>query len=298
MKKIITLVFILNLSFGFGQYTAQDRAEKTVKEHLIQSFSKENYKSFGFEELYKTTPPEILEVEELKKKVSVMRENNLLTDSSLAYYDSLTNQKVKDVKAKKLFSTYDIKHYFVVKNGENNTLYYYNFVLYPDGKIKDVQQLMKLDFVGSEYDWFYSYYRRSTLLPENAEENENCYVYLDDLVLTDTTDRETTMQTVLATHATIARYSYLDTTVVQRIIAQNWLRRNVSTKIEVKNYSTIQTIYDQDQKIGSNLFVEYELNGEKDAYYFEFDINYILRGALTVKKPYTDYFKKTEKTNE
>ena len=160
MKKIITVVFLLSISLGYGQYTAQDRAEKTVREHLTKSFTSEKYKSYGFEELYKTTPSEILEVEELKNKVNVLREKNLLTDSSLAYYDSLTKVKVDEVKAKKLFSTYDIKHNFVLKEGEKNTLHYYNFVLFPDGKIKDVQLLMKFEFVGSEYDWFYNYYRR------------------------------------------------------------------------------------------------------------------------------------------
>jgi len=69
MRKIFTLLFILNLTLGYGQYTAQDRAEEMVKEHLIKSYTKEKYKSFGFEDLYKTTPPEILEVEELKNKV-------------------------------------------------------------------------------------------------------------------------------------------------------------------------------------------------------------------------------------
>ncbi len=297
MKKIITIVFLLNLTIGFGQYTAQDRAEKTVREHLIKSFTNEKYKSFGFEELYKTSPKEILEIEELKSKVNVLRKNNLLTDSSLSYYDSLTRVKVDAVKAKKLFSTYDIKHNFVIKEGENNTLNYYNFILYPDGKIKDVQQLMKFEFAGSEYDWFYSYYRRTTLLVDDAEENTNCYNYLDNLIKTDTIDRIATMQTVLATHATIARYAYLDTIVVQRIIAQNWLRRNISSSIKVLQYSNIETILDKEEKIGSNLFVEYELNGIKSAYYFEFDTNYILRGSLIVNEPYTEYFKK-KKTNE
>ena len=296
MKKLITLLFILNLGLGFGQYTAQDRAEKTVREYLIKLYTKENYKSFGFEDLYKTSPPEIMEVEELKNKVNVLRKKNLLTDSSLSYYDSLTTLKVEAVKAKKLFSTYDIKHSYVIKDGETNTLHFYNFELYPDGKIKDVEKIMKFEFVGSEYDWFYNYYRRSTLLIDDLEENKNCYTYLDNLFNEDTEDRVATLETVLATHATISRYSYLDTVVVQRIIGQNWLRRNISKEIKVITYSSIETIYEGSEKIGSNLFVEYELNGNKEARYFEFDINYIVRGSLTVKKPYIDYFKK--KVNE
>ncbi|MDA9261875.1 hypothetical protein N9P38_00785 [Flavobacteriales bacterium] len=297
MRKIFTILFILNLTLGYGQYTAQDRAEKMVKEHLINSYTKENYKSFGFEDLYKTSPPDILEIEELKNKVNVLRKNNLLTDSSLSYYDSLTSLKVEAVKAKKIFSTYDIKHSFVIKLGEKNTLHFYNFELFPDGKIKDVEQIMKFEFVGNEYDWFYNYYRRSTLLIDDIEENNNCYIYLDNLIKEDTTDRIATMETVLATHATISRYGYLDTTVVQRIVAQNWLRRNISNDIKVITYSTIEVILDENEKIGSNIFVEYELNGLKDARYFEFDINYILRGAMTLKKPYTHYFLK-KKPNE
>lgn len=297
MRKIITLLFIATLNLGYGQYTAQDRAEKAVKENLIKTFTKENYKSFGFEELYKNTPPEIMEVEELKNKVNVLRKNNLLTDSSLSYYDSVTNAKVEAVKAKKLFSTYDLKHSFVIKKGEINTLHFYNFELYPNGKIKDVNQLLKFEFVGSEYDWFYNYYRRSTLLINDIEENENCYKYLDNLIKVDTIDRVATMETVLATHATIARYGYLDTTVVQRIIAQNWLRRNISKEIKVIEFSSIENISDEGEKIGSNIFVEYTLNDVKDARYFEFDINYILRGSLTLKKPYIQYFNK-KKPNE
>jgi hypothetical protein len=205
--------------------------------------------------------------------------------------------KIEAVKSKNLFSTYDIKHSFVIKQGEKNTLHFYNFELFPDGKIKDVQQIMKFEFVGSEYDWFYNYYRRSTLLIDDAKENKNCYTYLDNLIKEDTEDRVATMETVLATHATISRYGYLDTIVVHRIIAQNWLRRNISKEIKVIEYSSIETIFDNNEKIGSNLFVEYRLKGENDARYFEFDSNYILRGSLTVKKPYINYFKK-KKTNE
>lgn len=295
MKKLITLLFILNLGLGYGQYTAQDRAEKTVREYLIEIYTQEKYTSFGFEDLYKTSPPEIMEVEELKNKVNILRKKNLLTDSSLSYYDSLTRKKVEAVKAKKLFSTYDIKHSFVVNKDGINTLHFYNFQLFPDGSVKDIQQIMKYDFVGSEYDWFYKYYRRSTLLIDDLEENKNCYSYLDNLIQVDTIDRAATLEAVLATHATISRYSYLDTVVVQRIIAQNWLRRNISKNIKVTEYSNIENITEEGQKIGSNIFVEYQLNDVKNARYFEFDTNYILRGTLQVKKPYTSYFIK--KTN-
>ena len=85
-------------------------------------------------------------------------------------------------------------------------------------------------------------------LENDIKENKNCYTYLDNLIKVDTTDRVATMETVLATHATISRYGYLDTTVVQRIVAQNWLRRNISNDIKVITYSTIEVIMDENEK--------------------------------------------------
>lgn len=294
MKKIILFLFSLHTAlYGLGQYTAQERAEETVKKHLISVFTKEKYKSFGFEELYKVSPAKITEIDNLKKKVDVLRRKNLLTDSSLSYYDSLIKLKVDTVRAKKLYSTYEINHYFVVKEkGNKNVLYYYHFELFPDGKIKELEQLMKLEFVNIEYDWFYSYYRRNTLILDDAKENATCYAYLDNLIQSNTDDRESAMATVLATHGVLARYSYMDTVKLPRIIAQNWLQRNHKGQLKILNYSKIQPIYDNENKIGYKLFAEYDINGVKKAHYFEFDLNFLVRGNLIVERPYEKYFTK------
>ena len=74
----------------------------------------------------------------MKKKIDVLRKNNLLTDSSLKHYDSILKLKVDTIKSLKQFSYYDIKHYYVIKESDKNHLYFTQFYLYPDGKIKDV----------------------------------------------------------------------------------------------------------------------------------------------------------------
>ena len=293
MKHLLLSLFCFSISISFAQNTAQERAEETIKNHLTSVFTQERYKSFGFEALYKVSPPEIAEIDELKANVDVLRRKNLLTDSSLKHYDSVINVKVKAVKAKKLFSTYDINHYFVVnEKGGKNILYYYHFELYPDGKIKDVEQLMKLPFVNIEYDWFYSYYRRNSLYTNDEKENEISYAYMDNIISNYTKNRESAMATVLATHGVIARYAYLDTVKLPRIIVQNWLVRNNPESIKITNYSEVTPLFDGTEKIGYKLFCEYSINEEKKAHYFEFDLNFVMLGNLIVQPPYEEYFKR------
>ena len=116
MKKILLILFVLITLNGLSQRNAQDRAEDAVKKYLTEIFTKEKYKPFGFEPLFKITPPEIMEVDVLKMEVDELRKSNKLTDTLLKEYEIKIKSKVDSVKAKKVFSTYDIKHYFVARS--------------------------------------------------------------------------------------------------------------------------------------------------------------------------------------
>ncbi len=289
MKKSIALIFICLATMGFGQQTAQDRAEELVKKHLTTVFG-EKYKSYGFETLYKVSPPRITEVENLKYKIDVLRKNNLLTDSSLKYYDSIIKLKIDTIKKNKEFSTYDISHFYVLKESGKNNLYYTQFFLTPDGKIKDINQKMNYEFVGKEYDWFYNYYRRNPMLPNNPEENKNCFLYLDNL-LQNAEKKEAAMATVINTYSVIAKKGYLDTVELPRVLSMHWLKLNNDTELIINKFSKVKPILDSTKKIGYNLFILYEKQGVEYARYFEFDINFILTGSLPVEKPFEQYFK-------
>lgn len=291
MKKLLLLSILLISFGGIAQKTAQDRAEDAVKKHLIGVFTQENYKPFGFDPLYKVTPPEIMEVEILKAEVDSLRKTNSLNDSILRYYEKEIKVKVDTVKARRIFPTYDIKHYFVVRENGVNTLNYFDFVLFPDGKIKDVSNLMKLDFVHIEYDWFYSYYRKAPLLIDNAKENEACFDYLNNLLMNDTKDREATMETVLATYGVISRFGFMDTTKLSKIVIQNRIKREFGEEAKIIKYSELAQIIDEGEVIGYKQFVEYQLGEEKFAHYYEMDLNYIIRGSLIVEAPYEQHFK-------
>ena len=66
-------------------------------------------------------------IEELKAEVMLIDVND---DSLNNYYDSLIGEKTKEAKAKKLFSTYEINHFFTLKERYGNPiLYEYNFIL-------------------------------------------------------------------------------------------------------------------------------------------------------------------------
>ena len=292
MKNIITLIFTLFVLTGISQKTAQDRAEDVVKAHLIKTFTAEKYKSYGFEELFKVSPPRILEVESLKSKIDKLRKNNLLTDSSLKHYDSILKLKVDTIKGLKEFSYYDIKHYYVIKDAKKNHLYFTQFFLFPDGKIKDVTQLMKYEFVGKEYDWFYNYYRRNPMLPNNIRENKKCFQYLDNLLENETFNRESTMATVINTYSVISTKQFLDTTVLTRLLSMHWLKKNNDTELTINQFSDVSPILDSTETIGYKLFVKYENAGVEKVQYFEFDLNYILSNSLPVEKPFEQYFKK------
>lgn len=290
MKHLITLIFICLLSAGYSQRNAQERAEEAVKTHLKNVFS-DKYKSYGFETLYKVSPPRIVEVENLKYKIDVLRKNNMLTDSSLKYYDSIIKLKVDTIKANKEFSTYDISHYYVLKEEGKNTLHYTKFYLTPDGKIKDVDQMMSYELIGKEYDWFYSYYRRNPMLPNDLIENKKCFTYLDNLLQTGE-DKETTMATVINTYRVIASKGYLDTVSLPMILSSHWLKKNMEEEIIISKFSKVKLIRSEEGvKLGYNIFVEFEKEGVKNAHYFEFDPNFILTGTLPVEKPYDSYFK-------
>ena len=290
MKKILLILFVLITVNGLSQRNAQDRAEDAVKKYLTEIFTKEKYKPFGFEPLFKITPPEIMEVDVLKMEVDELRKSNKLTDTLLKEYEIKIKSKVDSVKAKKVFSTYDIKHYFVVKDEGVNYLYYFDFILYPDGKVKDVTKLMKYEFVNIEYDWFYSYYRRSPLIIDNTKENKDCFTYLNDLVLNDTIDRESTMATTLSTYGVISRYGFMDTTKLSRIIIQNELVREFGKEVTIIKYSQLKPVIDNGETIGYKQFVEWQKDGVNKAHYYELDLNYVIRGDLFVEAPYQKYF--------
>jgi hypothetical protein len=290
MKRILLLTFIcLSLSVT-AQRTPQDRAENSVQEYLQNAYKNQKYKGYNFGELYKTTPNEIIEIENIKNTVDSLRKLNQLTSFKLVKYDSIIQLKTKLAKQKNKYSTYDINHYFVIEgSGNNNVLYQYNFTLYPNGKIKNIDKLLEHKFVSDEYDWFYHYYRRSIII-SNMQENKNTYNYIDNLLITETQNKSACVSTVLTLIKIMYNKQYLDTTIVSTAIVKKWFL-TYKDKAFISKISNLKPIKDKkNNTIGYNIFVKYKENESTKAHYFELDSDYIIRGNLVVEKPFDKYF--------
>ena len=289
MKRILLLTFITLSFLANSQRTPQDRAEISVQNYIKKAFKNQTYKAYNFGELYKTTPSEIMEIESIKNKIDSLRKENKLTYSELNKYDSIILFKTKEVKQKKRYSTYDINHYFVIeKSNSVNILYQYNFTLYPNGKVKEIQKLLEREFVSDEYDWFYHYYRRNIIISE-INENKNIYNYLDELLEAETIDKNECMSTVLTMIKTLYNKQYLDTISVSTAVVKKWFLANKSL-INILKTSNLKPIKENNLVIGYKVFVKFEENNETKTLYFELDTDYITRGVLEVEKPFNKYF--------
>lgn len=289
MKHLI-LIFVFNTvtAFLLAQNTPQDRAENAVINHLKTTFKDKEYHGYEFGDLYKITPPEISSLDSIKNKAKLV--NN---DSLLNYYDSLIKLKTKEIKEKKLFSTYEINHFFTLKEKfKNPVLYEYNFELFPDGKIKDAREQMEYKLTPDEYNYYYYYYMRKDLY-NDSKQNEALYNYLETLYTNETISKEAAMGTILTVAKVVYEYNVYDTILISRIEAQKWLSKNLKESYTINKYSDVNSIKDTNNIIlGYNLFVELTIKDSTEAYYFEFDYDYILRGILPVEKPFEQYFQK------
>lgn len=291
MKHLI-LIFVFNTAtaFLFAQNTPQDRAESAVVNHLKTTFKDKEYHGYEFGDLYKITPPEISSLDSIKNKAKLVNNNN---DSLLGYYDSLIKLKTKEIKEKHLFSTYEINHFFTLKEKfKNPVIYEYNFELFPDGKIKDAREQMKYQLTPDEYNYYYYYYMRKDLY-NDSKQNEALYNYLETLYTNETISKEAAMGTILTVAKVVYEYNVYDTILISRIEAQKWLSKNLKESYTINKYSDVNSIKDTNNNtLGYNLFVELTIKDSTEAYYFEFDYDYILRGILPVEKPFEQYFKK------
>jgi hypothetical protein len=290
MKHFIIITLLITLKFSFGQDTPQNIAENAIMKHIEKTFSTQEYHGYEFGDLFKITPAEITEIEKLKNKSKLIDTKN---DSLVNYYNSLIKEKTKEVKAKKLYSTYEINHFFTLKEKyKNPILQEYNFVLFPDGKIKDVNKELEFKLSADEYNYYYYYYKRKDLY-NNKEQNEKIYAYIENLYKSERINKEAAMSTLLTVSKVIYEYNVYDTVLIARIEAQKWLTKNTEGTLTINKYSSINAIIDTITKdiLGYNIFAKVLQNDSIKAFYFEFDYDYILRGVLPIETPFEQYFK-------
>lgn len=279
------------IKFTIGKKSPQTKAENAVINHLKTTFKDKEYHGYEFGDLYKITPPEITELENIIDSAKLINPDK--DRKASVHYDSLIKLKTKEIKEKHLFSTYEINHFFTLKEKfKNPVLYEYNFELFPDGKIKDAREQMEYKLTPDEYNYYYYYYMRKDLY-NDSKQNEALYNYLETLYTNETISKEAAMGTILTVAKVVYEYNVYDTILISRIEVQKWLSKNLKESYTINKYSDVNSIKDTNNNtLGYNLFVELTIKDSTEAYYFEFDYDYILRGILPVKKPFEQYFKK------
>ena len=296
MKHILILLLIIIACNGWSQATPQQKAELAVTKHLKKTYPKSEYHGYGFSNLIKITPTQITELKEYKKAIASI---DSVDENTKNYYDSLIQNKLKEVKEKRLFSTYEINHFYTLKEKfKKPILFEYTFTLLPDGKISDVAKQLEYKLIDDEYDYFYYYYSKKDL-HNTKEDNISTYSYLEDLYEKELVNKRAVMSTILTIAKVIYENDAYDTILIPRIEAQKWIKNNLADLL-ITNYSTVNSIIDSSNNkiIGYNIFAQISQNDSTKAYYFEFDYDYILRGVLPVEAPFEKYFIPNKKSTK
>ncbi len=296
--KLILLILTLNLlsAISFSQKTPGEKAEDAISKYLTEQFKDKSYKAYYFGDLVKITPSEIISLDSLKHAVDSLQRRGKLNDSLTDLYDLQMKEKLKKIRSNKLFPTYEMDHFFVIREPfKEEILYHTLFTLYPDGKVKDIDNILTYELTDEEHDNYYHYYRKYALYknkPLNHPDNNKTYQYLENLYLNELDDKKAAFSTVLSVVECMRKTGMYDTVY----IAQNQASKHLNTIVDVEfselTYSKITPIkLDSNSTLpdGYNMFVRVKNKDEK-AYYFEFDYDYIIRGVLPVKEPFDSYF--------
>lgn len=301
MKYINLLVALFLVSSFLAQpnTNAQTRAEKVVSTYAREKFKDQNYKSYGYGDLIKISPQEIVEIDNIKAEIDSIR-NATYTDSMLAYYDSILKEKIAYVKANKLFPTYELQHRFIQKElHKQPILNDFTFTLYPDGKIKDINKVLSYELTDKEYDYYYTFHREYSLIKiydaETRAYNATMYEYLKDLYDNEVADKAAALSTILSIVQTFDKKDYFDSTA----IVQNEIRKYFKKNLNIERYNAplftkIQPILDSGEITAYKVFLKQTIDDKEIMHYFEFDVDYILRNVLVVEPPYEQHFIKNE----
>lgn len=296
------IIFIVLLPFlGLSQKNnPQKIAQKKVIKYLNELFSdsKYNVRFYEFSDLIKVTPAEIVEVKNIQKEVANIPDYTPNKDSLIStYYDSIIKEKEHYIRENRIHTYFELDHFFIVKERlAKKELFHSTFYLYPDGKIMDVKNHLKMEISDNDFNAYFTYYKKyqiSSLLSE--KQSKDVYNYLKEIYEIEQVDKKAAMRTLLSIVQSYQQENDYDTTFIAQRIALNWLKENYYSGYTVQ-FSNVEPIKDSNEKvpIGYNIKVLIESNPDQ-AYYFEFDRDYILRGVLLIEPPFDHYFTKPNK---
>jgi hypothetical protein len=251
----------------------QDKAELFVEQHVLKQFSTlGEYKPYRFGQLYVLKPLEIEERDnllDLKTKLPSLKDHyGAKLDSVIAANDSAIARKQRYIKANRIHVTYEISHVFKVSNAQSGkrTLYEYLFYLLPNGKVKNVSQVMEVDLTSKEDDWFYYYIMQYPLFNLNDKEaeqklNAKIYTHFNAALTNESGDKGDLLKAILGIVAHIKEKGNMDPNHLGKASVAKWMSSN---KSEIRGYKSLA--YSKAKQINVKTTDAYALQLEVNRY--------------------------------
>lgn len=300
----------------------QDILQDSVIAYLSRQYTDENnqtYLPYTFGSVYANKPQEIVELEqlyELKTSLPGMYEHfGEKHDSVIAANDTAIVHKKKEIREKRLYTTYDLTHLYCIKDKKDKTYQVVEtrVVAYPNNTVKDMELVFTTDLSEGEFELFEHYIHQDPLVFDSdysyqSQMNANAYKRLNQAMMDEPTETKgDLLKVILKKVKFYQQHNGFDPEVFTNQLLSDWTKKptldvNVEKVIKTSKLIPVkQTIKSKDTGIPYEYLVGYKkfmlISGkwgqdfhEEKAVYCEFDKNHVLKGVLLVDGEHEKYF--------
>jgi hypothetical protein len=286
-RYIVVLFIFLNAFVVSAQYDYSGdyyRATFHIKYDYKLEYGKEQYDPISFGDLVTHLPAEYLELNtllEIRKKLPDMTENYGGRLDSVIQSTDLRIQTVKDtIMKRRLFPSYEIRHYFSTRDSLNNlTLTGHDVLLSHNYKLVRMKTYVSTPVSKSDLEWFKYWqegYPLFNLSDEkgNAKASASLYRELDSTLLYSTA-REENLHNAITLIKEVRKEGVFDPMVIARAVIEDYYQRKGLS--ELNPLVEVSKVFAEDQIVDqSTQFVYVKLQGqsaENPFVYHKFSFN-------------------------
>jgi len=312
MKIIFTLLLSISTLFTSVFHSCLTNNESitkvkaSIKEHIIKKFTgKGNYNGCNFGELVTIKPIEIQELDKLimlKSQLPNMKKNyGSKLDSMISANDSNISRKKSEIRENKIYHYYKINHLFTISYKGKSTLYEFDFMLYPNYKIKDVNLSLKTEITPTERSDLMYFINKEPLIKQENKSYENhlnykMYNQLRDALI-NSGDKETMLHQVLKIVRFVRKHNKFDPDVFCASQLKEWVTFNEPYNQNYRPglFTRLKVVKEDSTSNNTIMYhkVSYQKEGGKrtnTAISFEYDANYLIIEIKEYKKDYDKFF--------
>ena len=252
-------------------------AKDSIESYLTNLFGS-SYIPYSFSPLAVNKPTEIIELDSLYlQRKNAKQKNN---DSLFVYYNNLIDEKKKEIKAKKVYHTFEMSHIFLLTPPNDSIrLYENNFVLFPNKKIKDVHSVFSTSLSKEEKDYFDYFYQQKPLYVTadpyyDDRMNANVYDNFNNALESISNDKKgELLHSILISVKSIKETNSFNPQLIAEGVAIRWLKQHAKNTLRIK-FSALSKIKQNEEIVGYTL---HALDKKTNTNYtFTYDANFII----------------------